>query len=263
MPKFYIPLALLAAFLLGCGSYEESNSFYAEKCGNDYYDPDIQFCKNSKIYNKCGGIIYDSENQKCENNRLFSKCGDKWYNPFSQSCINKVVGNKQEFIDSRDGKAYKYVTIGTQTWMAENLRYETSNTKCYNDNPNNCEIFGKLYDWNTAMTVCPSGWHLPNDTEWITLRDYVESDAAKLKANSELWRFNKGTDEFGFTALPGGFYRADIGGFKYYGECAGFWSATEGYMYGSAHLRYLNNYSFGLDGLYINNSWVYVRCVKN
>jgi len=265
MLRFYILLALPAYLFLGCGSYDEVRSFYAEKCGDDYYDLDIQFCQNAKVYNKCGGYIYDPLNQKCENNSLSSKCGDEWYNPFSEFCTSdgNVIENKGEFIDSRDSKTYRYVIIGTQTWMAENLQYETSNTKCYDNNPDNCKIFGILYDWNTAKTICPSGWHLPNDDEWITLRDYVNSDEAKLKANSSTWKFSKGTDDFGFTALPGGFYRGDIGGFNYNGECAGFWSATEGRISGSAHLRYINNNSFGLDGLYINNSWVNVRCLKS
>ncbi|MDR2584176.1 MAG: fibrobacter succinogenes major paralogous domain-containing protein [Fibromonadaceae bacterium] len=240
----------------------ENNNLFS-KCGNDYYNQSTQFCLDAKIYDKCGGSSYDPFNQKCENDNVFSKCGNEWYNPSSQACINNVVGNKEEFKDSRDDKTYKYVKIGTQTWMAENLQYETSNTKCYNDNPDNCKIFGILYDWNTAKKVCPAGWHLPNDEEWVRLGDYAGDNAAKLKANSSFWEFSKGTDDFGFTALPGGFYRGDNGGFRYYGECACFWSATEGRISGSAHMRYLNNYSFGLDGNYIHNSWVNVRCIKD
>ncbi len=264
MPKLYILLALLASLFLGCGSYEEVTSFYAEKCGKNYYNPETQSCQNYKIYEKCGGNIYDPLTQKCENNTLFSKCGNKWYNPFSEFCNSggNITGNKGEFIDNRDGKSYKYVIIGTQTWMAENLRHETSNTKCYDNDPENCEIFGLLYDWNTAMEVCPSGWHLPNDAEWIILRDYVHSDAAKLRANNSIWSLGEGTDDFGFTALPGGFYRYNSG-FEEKNITAGFWSATEGYIAGSAHFRYIKTSGFGLDGLYINNSWVNVRCIKS
>jgi len=260
MPRFYILLAVLASLFLGC-----IPCFYpGEMCGDEYYDEELQFCQDGKVYDKCGGYKYNPLNQKCENDSLFSKCGGEWYNSFSQFCASdgNIIGNKGEFIDSRDGRVYKYVIIGTQTWMAENLRYETPNTKCYDNNPSNCEIYGPLYDWNTAMKVCPSGWHLPSDEEWITLKDYVDSDASKLKANSSTWKLNKGTDDFGFTALPGGFYRWDYG-FKFNGECAGFWSATEGRISGSAHMRYLNEYSFGLDGFYIDNSWVNVRCIKD
>jgi len=306
MLRLHIPLALLASLLLSCGSYDEVRSFLAEKCGNDYYDPEEQFCQNaeiydkcggirydplnqkcennrlfskcgnnyynqttqfclnSKIYDKCGGISYDPFNQKCENNSLFSKCGNEWYNPSSQSCTNKGVGNKEEFIDSRDGKAYKYVTIGAQTWMAENLRYETSNTKCYDNNPDNCKIYGILYDWNTAMKACPLGWHLPNDTEWFTLRNFTGNDDAKLMANHVFWISGKGTDEYGFTALPGGYYKHE-GYFLCIENQADFWSATEGYMTGSAHIHVFTLQSGirDIDGLYIDNSWANVRCIRD
>jgi len=241
------------------------NKIVFSKCGNDYYNEAKQFCLNSKIYNKCGGLSYNPSTQKCENSNLFSKCGNsEWYSPSSQSCINNVVGNKEEFTDSRDNKIYKYVTIGTQTWMAENLRYETSNTKCYDNNPDNCKIYGMLYDWNTAMKVCPSGWHLPNDTEWFTLRNFTGNDDAKLMANHVFWISGNGTDEFGFTALPGGYNRS-----KDYFLCienqADFWSATEGYIAGSAHIHVFTQQSGirDIDGLYINDSWANVRCIKD
>jgi len=264
MPKLYILLALPASILLGCGSYDEVRSFLAKKCGSDYYDIEEQFCQNSQIYDKCGGFSYDPSNQKCENNSLFSKCENEWYNPFSQSCINNIVENKEEFTDSRDNKTYKYVTIGTQIWMAENLRYETTNTKCYDNNPNNCKIYGILYDWNTAENACPLGWHLPNDTEWFTLISFAGNDDAKLMANHVFWLSGKGTDEFGFTALPGGYYRHE-GYFLNIEEEAVFWSADEGHIAGSAHVYHISPLSWvrEVDGLYINNSWVNVRCVKN
>jgi len=263
MPKLYILLAPLASMLLGCGSYDEYSSFQAEKCGKNYYDPEVQFCQNAKIYDKCGGHNYDVLYQKCENNKLFLKCGDEWYNPSYEYCASNNVEKKKEFTDSRDDKVYKYVSIGSQIWMAENMQYKTSNTKCYDNNPSNCKIFGTLYDWNTAKNVCPPDWHLPNDDEWIKLRDYVGNNANKLKANDLLWEHGRGTDNFGFTALPGGFYRGDRGGFNQKNIVAGFWSATAGSETGSAHFRYLNNNSFGLDGFYINNSWANVRCIKD
>ena len=193
---------------------------------------------------------------------LFLGCGVEWCNSLSEYHIDNFAKNKEEFIDSRDGKAYKYVTIGTQTWMAENLRYETSNTKCYGDNPTNCKTYGILYDWNTAKKACPVGWHLPSDTEWNKLREFVGNAAAKLKANNSIW-ISKGTDDFGFNALPGGYFNYRLNDFSEIREAALFWSTTEGYMVGSAHIRYLNSNTFGLDGLYTNNSWVNVRCVKD
>jgi uncharacterized protein (TIGR02145 family) len=241
----------------------ENNRIFP-KCGSSYYNQATQFCQNAKIYDKCGGYSYDPLNQKCENNRLFSKCGNEWYDSFSKFCTKEgnLIESKGEFIDSRDDRVYKYVAINTQIWMAENLRYETLNTKCYDDNPDNCKTYGILYDWNTAKTICPSGWHLPSDTEWFTLRNFATD--VKLMANSVLWESGKGTDEFGFAALPGGYFRHE-GYFLNIEKQAIFWSATAGTYAGSAHVHHITLQSGirDIDGLYTDNSWVYVRCLKD
>jgi len=221
------------------------------------------------------GCGFEIDNLWRENAIIYEKCGDKLYNPISEYCvsevkviepetseINFIAVDKGEFIDSRDNRVYKYVSIGTQTWMAENLRYETANTKCYDNDPENCETYGILYDWNTAKTACPSGWHLPNDTEWFTLRRLAKD--IRLMANSVLWESGKGTDDFGFAALPGGYYRHESY-FLNIKETAVFWSATAGSIEGSAHdhLFTLDPRIREIDGLYTYNSWVNVRCVKD
>jgi uncharacterized protein (TIGR02145 family) len=122
------------------------------------------------------------------------------------------------FTDSRDGKTYKKVTIGKQTWMKENLNYEAKGSVCYDNKADNCAKYGRLYNWNTAMAACPAGWHLPSDKEWTTLLDYLgDKDWAgtKLKSTSG-WTFNgNGTDEYLFSALPGGM---GIGGYYIAGD---------------------------------------------
>lgn len=131
------------------------------------------------------------------------------------------------FTDVRDGRKYKIVKIGTQTWMAENLNYNTSNSWC-----NQCETYGRLYTYDAAKGACPSGWHLPSDTEWTTLINYLggeEVAGGKMKA-TKLWNSpNDGaTNSSGFTAFPGGGASTN-GYFNGLGDNVSFWSTTEDY----------------------------------
>jgi uncharacterized protein (TIGR02145 family) len=126
------------------------------------------------------------------------------------------------FTDARDGKTYRTVKMPDgEIWMAENLNYKADSSWCYQNADSNCVKYGRLYDWNTAMTACPAGWHLPTAEEWDSLglaagykpQDYTDADTRtiygagkKLKATSG-WDKNwyNGTDDYGFSALPGGY----------------------------------------------------------
>ena len=137
------------------------------------------------------------------------------------------------FKDPRDGKLYKTVTIGNQTWFAENLAYKPGDGHymAYDNDTTNLEKYGYLYDWETANKACPSGWHLPTDAEWSTLTDNLGGGniaGGKLKeTGTSHWESpNIGaTNETGFTALPGG-NRDIFGQFQYIGTVGRWWSST-------------------------------------
>lgn len=146
--------------------------------------------------------------------------------------MNSIAQVTGTFTDSRDGKVYNTVTIGTQTWMSENLAYKTTRgCSAYNEDINNVEKFGYLYDWVTAKSSCPSGWHLPSDDEWKILIAYMGGDivaGGKLKeAGLTSWQSpNAGsTNESGLTALPGGF-RNGFGVFSGLGSHGLWWSSS-------------------------------------
>jgi len=137
------------------------------------------------------------------------------------------------FVDDRDGKTYKVVTIGDQLWMAENLNYAATsgNYYCY-EGIGNCAIYGRLYEWERALTVAPDGWHLPSDSEWQQLIDFLGGlsvAGGKLKEDGLAhWDApNLGADNSsGFMGLPGGL-RSFSGSFEFLGETAAFWSSSQ------------------------------------
>ena len=172
--------------------------------------------------------------------------------------------------DSRDGKKYKVVKIGNQTWMAENLNYDASGSKCYKNKPANCTKYGRLYNWATARAACPSGWYLPSNGEYEVLDKVVGEEKVagrKLKAksgwNKQLFIISgNGTDDYGFSALPGGYGSSD-GSFFDVGDSGYWWSATES----SANIAYYRYMSYINVNVYRgsgNKSYLYsVRCAQN
>ena len=208
--------------------------------------------------------------------------------------------------DTRNGttQTYKTVVIGTQTWMAENLNHAypkesadatDSLSFCYDNDPANCETYGRLYTWAAAMDsaglasgdatnanecgngttcnvsspvrgVCPSGWHLPDTTEWSTLATYVaenSSDVGKALRSTSGWSGNgNGSDAFGFRILPAGsFFSNNYGNIESF---AYFWASTESsenkYQ---AYRRYINDKSGLTQGANFKKYGHSVRCIKD
>jgi uncharacterized protein (TIGR02145 family) len=171
------------------------------------------------------------------------------------------------FTDSRDRKTYKYVTIGKQVWMAENLAYKptSGNYWAYDNSSSNLAKYGYLYDWQTSKNVCPTGWHLPSDTEWTQLTDYVggaDIAGTKMKAKSGWSSNGNGTDDYGFSALPGG-NRYLSGNFYLIGNIGNWWSSSELDTSSAWARTMLYDYSI-VRRPSSNKSWGFsVRCVKD
>ena len=228
---------------------------------------------------------------------LFSCADDTRDNQYDERAVNYIGKSSSSSVPSSgslgggysgsygsvtyEDQTYRTVVIGTQTWMAENLNYNTGNSACYN-----CDEYGRLYDWAKAMDlpsscndnscssqiqpkhkgICPSGWHIPSDAEWSVLETTVGGSSTagtKLKAVSG-WNSNgNGTDEFGFSALPGG-HSQPAGGFSYVGDSGYWWSATE-YNASGAYIRYMNHYAGSVYRSSGSKSLQYssVRCVQD
>lgn len=208
--------------------------------------------------------------------------------------------------DVRDGQQYPTVQIGTQCWMAKNLNfgiYKPSNYSglvhsdvmdndivekyCYENDTNNCNIYGGLYDWNEAMDydsleggrgICPVGWHIPSDNEWCIVTKYHDSTVScisftlsgtdvggKMKeigANYWLTPNVGASNYFGFSARGGGM-RGSAGGFshlKYYGM---YWSSTK-YEPGRAISRTVGHLLISIyRDRHTRDYGLSIRCLKN
>ena len=172
------------------------------------------------------------------------------------------------FIDTRDGQIYTTVKIGDQCWMSENLNYATNNSWCYGINPNNCIIYGRLYDWYVALGSCPENWHLPSDDEWTILINFLGGSSVaggrmKESGTTHWTSPNTGaTNESGFTALPGSFCdpNGNFLGLTYYGY---FWSSSGS---GSDYAWYQNlsyNDEKAIRSFYYKSGGCSVRCLRD
>lgn len=195
------------------------------------------------------------------------------------------------FTDYRDGKTYNTMeTSDNKVWMAENLNYETGDSWCYDNSQYECDTYGRLYTWVAAMDIdayyysvpwnddtyhqgiCPDGWHLPSRREWGDLAiaaggtgTYGSGGSAgtKLKSNTGWNSSSAGTDNYKFSALPGGYSDYFGGGFFNAGTIGYWWTASEDYS-GNAYYRSMryNGANVGED---VNDKTIgmSVRCVKD
>lgn len=185
------------------------------------------------------------------------------------------------FVDERDGKSYNTVVIGeNQCWMAKNLNYEVANSYCYQNDPVNCETYGRLYVWAAAVTACPVGWHLPDDQELKALEGAVDSqypqndpewdlggwrgfDAGKNLKSTFGWNNNgNGADLYGFGFLPAGVYLSS-GSFGLKGTMGKLWSSSEVNTSNAVFRAFYNDHDDSYRGTNDKGSGFSVRCLKD
>jgi uncharacterized protein (TIGR02145 family) len=228
----------------GNSTYTKASSFCQDGtnkvlsfCDGEPYDQ-FHFCQDSPnwIQPLCGTQTYVAS-QRCTNDVVETSCGSGWYNSNSNYCVDGTVTTaKGEFTDDRNSKTYKYVTIGTQTWMAENLNFAVGSSMCYGNNSANCETYGRLYKWSAAISACPSGWGLPSSAELSALVNFAggyDLAGKSLKAKDGWVNYPgqssnaNGDDIYGFTALPGGEGSSDGNSFSTINNVGHWWSSTE------------------------------------
>jgi len=138
------------------------------------------------------------------------------------------------FTDLRDGQTYKTISFKNTlrrtalTWMAQNLNYKIEGSYAYDDNENNRKELGLLYTWEAAKKACPSGWHVPTDSEWAQLvSQFGGTDKAgeALKSVKGWHEDGNGTNSSGFNALAGGHRRPD-GSYLTQGVLGIFWTSS-------------------------------------
>ena len=131
------------------------------------------------------------------------------------------IGVSGSFKDSRDGTSYRTVTFSNgKTWMAENLNYNVSGSKCYDNSSGNCSTYGRLYTWQQAKQACPPGWRLPTKADFEQLKN---SFYGSKHAYSQLIKGGKS----GFNALLGGYHFGNDSSYPNQGKKGAFWSSTE------------------------------------
>ncbi|MBO7551714.1 MAG: hypothetical protein J6T62_09390 [Fibrobacter sp.] len=254
----YTLASVLSAVFIGCGddnSYSPSAkglpAEVADKAELEAYECIIN---GEKIY-----VIKLEENYECDDpskTSMEDNLDEEGYTDIEVFRMPTEIVYYGHVEDSRDGQVYKTIKFANQVWMAENLNYDYSpsgktdspQSWCYEDNPDNCDKYGRLYTFQAAedtANICPQGWHLPSFAEWETFfaatglpirgtsSNHYQSfgGAYWLMITSEWSLFLNnlnGTNYTGFSALPAG-YRDQYNYYFEMGRTANFWTgATKG-----------------------------------
>lgn len=168
-----------------------------------------------------------------------------------------------EYLDVRDSLVYRTVQIGNQVWLAQNLNHETKDSYCYGDKVNNCLLYGRLYDWESARSICPDGWHLPDTLDFGILRDYAIENNGGIGVGTSLMCGK--SDKFGFCSLAHGGYKPGKDGIYGDNKADFYWTSVET----ADNQKYAQLRGFRKEESYMiynsyKKTWLLsVRCIKD
>jgi uncharacterized protein (TIGR02145 family) len=190
----------------------------------------------------------------------------------SQKPVEETKKTTGEFIDVRDCTSYKYVLIGSQMWMTENLKYKYGESRCDHLENGECDECGSYYTFDEAILACPAGWHLPTDNEWMDLEMLAgmwETEAVQLG-----WRGNSPGQapafmKYGTLGLDlslCGFLEKELGMKQYYeieiNTGAYYWTGTEATNASAIYRHLMDRKSIQRDNMSKKNR-IPIRCVKD
>lgn len=283
----------LIFFILGHAAFSQSTGvgvgtvnphpsaeFEINSSSRGFLPPRMTYIQRNSIINPAQGLIIYCNN--CDTSgqvQIYN--GIKWTNLLGGTALKPLPANLPS------------VTIGTQIWQSKNLDLTTysngdpipqvtnasqwsnltNGAWCWynNDSVTYAAVYGRLYNWYAVADsrgLCPNGWHVPSDTEWTQLADFLGGRflaGGALKAITNWNSPNSGaTNSSGFTGLPGG-YRGDNGSFVNLGNVGYFWGSTEYPNYvGGAYCRYLYYSNSNIDRSFNNKpNGISVRCIKD
>ena len=278
-----LALSLVAISIAACG---DDDSDFSTSIDGDDFSSSSSSEKSSSSSEKSS-----SSSEKSSSSSETPSSSSETPSSSSQGVVDPATVVRGVMTDSRDGQEYKVVTIGSQTWLAENLNFETEKSKCPVAD-SSCTWLGRLYTWFDATEcnvpsyswgrecestspvrgVCPEGWHLPSIEEWRVLQDAVGGLATAgkvLKSSSGWYDGGNGSDDYFFSVLPVENFKADFPD-EVVGEQTFFWSSTTDHSTPTEHREY-SAYTallyFGMDywdlGPYLKDLHASVRCIKD
>jgi uncharacterized protein (TIGR02145 family) len=223
------------------------------------------------------GPIYEILKEDISSIKYENGAEDYFETKNSNISIMNISPHEGVFIDIRDSTTYKWVKIGEQVWMAENMKYYVGSSPCIRNKSNECDKCGRYYRFENALDACPQGWHLPSDIEWKELE--IEVGMNESKASKFGWRGTSPGQAYNILLNGSSGLNLRMCGFVYqtnfsrkspkysdtfYGEQAFYWTSTEDNSFrNNAIIRHLKDRA-SIGRIAVTKKTRYpIRCIKD